>query len=78
MMWRLRASRDERLLFMGIRIRSLPPRKPIDSTDFGSTEYITPSNLKTCHSNLKIACHCNQDANANPTCVSSTKIIMIA
>ena len=33
----LRASRDECLLFMGIRIRSLPPRKPMDPTDLGST-----------------------------------------
>ena len=34
---RLRASRDGYLLFMGIRIRSLPPRKPMDPTDLGST-----------------------------------------
>ena len=59
---------------MGIRIRSLPPRKPIDPTDFGSTEYITPSNLKTCPSNLKTAGHCKQDPHANPTRVSSTKM----
>ena len=32
MMWRLRASREECLLFMGIRIRSLPLRKPMDPT----------------------------------------------
>ena len=37
MMWCLTASRDECLLFMGIRIRSLPPRKPMDPTDLGST-----------------------------------------
>ena len=63
MMRRLRASRDECLLFMGIRISFLPPRKPMDPTD-----------LASCPSNLKTAGHCNQDPHANPTCVSSTKI----
>ena len=37
MMWRLRASGEECLLFMGIRIRSLPLRKPLDLTDLGCT-----------------------------------------
>ena len=37
MKWRLRASRDECLLFMGIQIHSLPPRKPKEPTDLGST-----------------------------------------
>ena len=52
MMWRLRASRDEFLLFMGIRIRSLPPRKPTDPTDLESTQYLSPFKLKIVHLSL--------------------------
>ena len=37
MIWRLRVLNDEWLLFMSIRIRSLPPRKPMDPTDLEST-----------------------------------------
>ena len=37
MIWRLRVLNDEWLLFLGIQIRSLPPRKPMDPTDLEST-----------------------------------------
>ena len=74
MMWRLRASRDDILLFMDIRIRSLPPRKPTDPTDLESTQYLSPFKLKTYPSNVKTVGHRNRDPHANPTCVSSTKM----
>ena len=46
-MWRLNASNDECVLEIGIRIRSLPPRKPRDPGDFGSMYYTTLSKIQT-------------------------------
>lgn len=53
------------LLWVFEIIRSLPPRKPM-----GSTEFITPSNIKTCSFTVG---RCTRDSHENPMRVSSKK-----